>query len=460
MLVHEIHTQRIFPVAQPLEIAERLVPAPAAVGFAQRAYAPRLVGGAAQLLHGADVAELRLRAVVVVLVEEHVDGGHLVPRVHGHIVAALVHARPVVFPVVPRPEHALAVAVGRHGLRPAVYEHLRQRFEVVVAHPFPVARLLGEQGQRSYQVVAPLFAEHFEQVGRPAHAARTGNARFVGEKPLDDRAQLLAEGLFVTFHGDAEEFFGDALDQQVDVRVTPVPARTAVIGLFVKVVFARDVFVAARVGGDVAERAALLFQAEEVFSRIGRGQCGFCECEPLSLVVGFGHLRGNMSACKAARVGVFVVDPDVEPQFFPLFHTVFIKVEPLVGEVFGDQPRPRVDEGAAEALRLEVAQHPVDVGAGDLCVPDPQGRRAECPRGIGEFLSELLEFHFPFLGGCGVAGEARCRQGGRQQAFDCGGFGFHGRSGLCLLYKGKGYALRAVTNPDKRLFISDKACGG
>lgn len=117
-----------------------------------------------------------------------------------------------------------------------------------------------------------------------------------------------------------------------------------------------------------------------------------------------------MSACEAARVGVFVVDPDVEPQFFPLFHTVFIKVEPLVGEVFGDQPRPRVDEGAAEALRLEVAQHPVDVGAGDLCVPDPQGRRAECPRGIGEFLSELLEFHFPFLGGCGVAGEARCRQ--------------------------------------------------
>ena len=73
-----------------------------------------------------------------------------------------------------------------------------------------VARLLGEQGQRSCQVVAPLFAEHFEQVGRPAHAARTGNARFVGEKPLDDRAQLLAEGLFVTFQGDAEEFFGDA----------------------------------------------------------------------------------------------------------------------------------------------------------------------------------------------------------------------------------------------------------
>ena len=120
----------------------------------------------------------------------------------------------------------------------------------------------------------------------------------------------------------------------------------------------------------------------------------------------------------------------------------------------------RENQAAAEALRLEVAQHPVDVGAGDLCVPDPQGRRAECPRGIGEFLSELLEFHFPFLGGCGVAGEARCRQGGRQQAFDCGGFGFHGRSGLCLLYKGKGYALRAVTNPDKRLFISDKACGG
>ena len=167
-----------------------------------------------------------------------------------------------------------------------------------------------------------------------------------------------------------------------------------------------------------------------------------------------------MSTCEAARVGVFVVDPDVEPQFFPLFHTVFIKVEPFVGVVFGDQPRPRVDEGAAEALRLEVAQHPVDVGAGDPRVPDPQGRRAECPRGIGEFLSELLEFHFPFLGGCGVAGEARCRQGGRQQAFDCGGFGFHGRSGLCLLYKGKGYALRAVTNPDKRLFISDKACGG
>lgn len=32
------------------------------------------------------------------------------------------------------------------------------------------------------------------------------------------------------------------------------------------------------------------------------------------------------------------------------------------------------------------------------------------PAGIGEFLSELLEFHFPFLGGCGVAGETRCRQ--------------------------------------------------
>ena len=47
---------------------------------------------------------------------------------------------------------------------------------------------------------------------------------------------------------------------------------------------------------------------------------------------------------------------------------------------------------------FEVAQHPVDVGAGDPRVPDPQGRRAECPRGIGEFLSELLEFHFPFLG--------------------------------------------------------------
>lgn len=89
MLVHEVHAQRIFPVALTLEVAQRHVPTAAAVGFAQLAHAPHLVGRTVDLLHRTHVAEVGVGRFDIEFVVQQVDARHLLPGVHGHVVGVV-----------------------------------------------------------------------------------------------------------------------------------------------------------------------------------------------------------------------------------------------------------------------------------------------------------------------------------------------------------------------------------
>src|ERR1039457_6759897 len=96
-------------------VFEAKVPATAAVGFAEGSPLADLIRHAGQFLYSAPVAVLRVH-LLVELIEQHVDGGNLLPRVHRHVVRTLRGIGPRMFPVMSGPRNVLALGVVVPGL--------------------------------------------------------------------------------------------------------------------------------------------------------------------------------------------------------------------------------------------------------------------------------------------------------------------------------------------------------
>lgn len=232
---------------------------------------------------------------------------------------------------------------------------------------------------------------------------------------FDYGSQLASEGLLVPVHCHLDELLRHAGIEQVHIREASVPARASVEGDGAQVVLSPHAFVIVKPGGDVLELLPLFLQAVGVAGGIV-GQYGLlAESNALTLVVRLGHRRVDVPSGKAAGIGIFIVNPDVQPQFLPLFHAVFPKAEPLVREILRYQPRTRVHKGTAKACLLQLAQHAVDVGLGHIRIPYPQRNRTEVLGGICKLFLQLFQAVHPFLlAGTGSGGGSQ-QKDARQQ---------------------------------------------
>ena len=393
MLVHEVHAQRIFPVALTFEVAQRHVPTAAAVGFAQLAHAPHLVGRTVDLLHRTHVAEVSVGRFDVEFVVQQVDARHLLPGVHGHVVGIVPHVGPPVLPEMAGEDQAVALAIVVADLDVAIQEEIHQHVAVVVPHLPPRADLLPERDQIGFEVVSPAGAEGVEQVGRPADRLAVGHhdLRLVGEPARNGAAELLAHDLLVTVERQFDEFVGHALVHQIHVREAAVPRRRGVVSLVEEVVIALFATPRSRFGRDVGKGVAFALQAAaEAVDRIGQ-HLGAQVFERHALVVALGHRLVDVAARKTARIGVLVVDPDVHVQFAALLHRVAEEREPVVVEILRHHARAGVYEDAAETLVFEVGHRFVDpFGRHDL-VPDEERRRAVLLGRCRELRAQALE---------------------------------------------------------------------
>ena len=167
VLVEGVDAQHFEPVADALHVLEAQVPAAGAVELDERAFHAELVGDAGQLFAHADVAELRVR-VLGILVHQAINRGPLMPGIHRHVVRHAGAVGPVVVPVMAGPFQVVRLAVIVVGLGPALDELLVQDLEVVVPDLPPVADGLGQAGQVVEEVVAPALLE-FLRPGSSLH---------------------------------------------------------------------------------------------------------------------------------------------------------------------------------------------------------------------------------------------------------------------------------------------------
>ena len=98
-----------------------------------------------------------------------------------------------------------------------------------------------------------------------------------------------------------------------------------------------------------------------------------------------------MSAGKATRVGVLVIDPDVQSHLFPFVYGMAEKGIPFVGHIFGDQSRAGMDEGPSATGVFKFFQHAVYLGFRDFPVPHHKGGCTVLGRRVGELCFQCCE---------------------------------------------------------------------
>ena len=123
VFVEGIDTKDIEPVADSLHVLEAEVPAARAISFTESSSATELIGYAGEFLDCADVAELGIRALAI-LIHKGIDCRPVMPGVHCHIVTAMACAGPAVLPVVAGEFEIVLVAIFVTWFCPAVYEQL------------------------------------------------------------------------------------------------------------------------------------------------------------------------------------------------------------------------------------------------------------------------------------------------------------------------------------------------
>ena len=313
----------------------------AAVGFAQLAHAPHLVGRTVDLLHRTHVAEVGVGRFDIEFVVQQVDARHLLPGVHGHVVGVVPHVGPPVLPEMAGEDQVVALAIVVADLDVAIQEEIHQHVAVVVPHLPPRTDLLPERDQIGFEIVSPAGAEGIEQVGCPADRLAVGHhdLRLVGEPARNGAAELLAHDLLVTVERQFDEFVGHALVHQIHVREAAVPRRRGVVSLVEEVVIALFATPRNGFGRNVDEGVAFTSQAaEEAVDRIGQHP-GTQVFERHALVVALGHRLVDVAARETARIGVLVVDPDVHVQFAALLHRMAEEREPVVVEILRHHAR-------------------------------------------------------------------------------------------------------------------------
>jgi hypothetical protein len=111
------------------------------------------------------------------------------------------------------------------------------------------------------------------------------------------------------------------------------------------------------------------------------------------LAGGLRRPRGHMSAGKAGRIRILVINIDKKSEPLALFERIPPQAKPLRAQIIGHQSRARVNERAAHPLLAVLRQHLLDPSGLHLVVPHPQGHRAELGRGICEALPDLFGRH-------------------------------------------------------------------
>ena len=115
MLVQRVDAQHFEPVADAFHVLETQVPPAAAVGLAQGPPLAELVGDAGEFPDHPCVAELGM-GMFGVLIPQAVNGGPLVPGIHGHVVRHGDAVGPLVVPIVARPFEVIGLVVIVAGL--------------------------------------------------------------------------------------------------------------------------------------------------------------------------------------------------------------------------------------------------------------------------------------------------------------------------------------------------------
>ena len=365
-----------------------------------------LVGGAADLADRTGVAELGVHGVGI-FVHQDVDAGHVGVGGHGQVVRRDARPRPLVLPIVSGEDELVVRGIGEVGLGPILDEQVQQRRIEVVADALPVPDLLEEPDELRPKVVAPARLESLEKSRRIVHgrgAAGRGDLGFVLEDAGNGQAELLADSVLVTVQGQVEELLGDVLAHDVDIGEAAVPGRRG---------GADDVedeisrFVGPRGEGlsrDVFEPGHGPSQDDEGRGVELRRRRPRQFPHPQPRAGGVGHGRGDVAAGEPGRVGVLVIDPDLEAEALSDLDGIGAEREPLVGEIGRDEPRARMDEGSADAAGLEVLELALDLVLGHLVVPDPERGAAVFGRGVDEHLQDGLVRGALRLLGAGHAG--------------------------------------------------------
>ncbi len=345
-----------------------------------------LIGGAADLADGAGVAELGVRGVAP-LVHQDVDARHVGVGGHGQAVGRDARPGPLVLPVVAGEGQAVVRGVGVIGLGPVLDEQVEEGGVEVVADPLPVPGLLDQGDEVGPQVVAPAGLEGREQgrgVVDGVGAAGRGDLGLVLEDAGHGLAELRPDHGLVAVEGQVEELLGDVFAHDVDVGEAAVPGRRGGLDDVEDEVLGGVRPLRRNLAGDVLDAGQGAAQDHERRG-VERGRRRAVEGpQPEARAGRVGHGRGHVAAGEPGRVGVLVVEPDLEAEPLAFLDGVGAEGEPLVRKVGRDEAGPGVDESPADAPGLEVLELALDLLAGHKVVPDPERGAAVLGRGIGE----------------------------------------------------------------------------
>ncbi len=222
VFIKQVHTEHTEPVGDAFHILKAQVPAAGTVNLAQVAFASELITEALHFFYKPHVAELSMR-IFAVLVHEAVNAGIVLPGAHGHIVGHALAVRPLVIPIVPREADAVRFTPVVIRLGPMFDVLFQDDLIVVVTHLLPVANGPNQTRQMIDQVVTPTLLKRLGQVIGPRQSIGRANVRFVGERPEDSLAELVADVFLIGIEGDFQEFLRDAGVHEIDITAIAVP---------------------------------------------------------------------------------------------------------------------------------------------------------------------------------------------------------------------------------------------
>ena len=222
MFFEGINAKDIEPVPDSLHVLEAEVPTACAIGFTESSSASKLIGHAGEFFDCADVAELGIRALAI-LIHKGIDCGPVVPGIHCHIVAAMACSGPAVLPVVTGEFEIVPVTIFVTRFCPAFDEEFEEELVEVVADFFVVTNRADEAGQVVYQVVSPAFFEVTGQTARPVDTSGGGQVRFVSEDAREAFAKMFSQLSAIRIQSYSYEFLCDSGSEKINVILSAIP---------------------------------------------------------------------------------------------------------------------------------------------------------------------------------------------------------------------------------------------
>ena len=118
------------------------------------------------------------------------------------------------------------------------------------------------------------------------------------------------------------------------------------------------------------------------------------QLEPADMI-SVAHTRHD-SAAESARPAVLVIAPGFHPGFLPLVDAGVYAVEPVVGQILGDESSARVHKVSAETDTLHLAYLLTESVRIELVVPGPEGVSAVFGGRVTKFRYYVFHYFIPF----------------------------------------------------------------